>query len=65
MIAGWGCIQVEETAPEISPGRLRFFISCHQIITLWEGARYILSVFFTLKVAYHSGKFLGGILARR
>ena len=34
-------------------------------ITRFEGAIYILSVFFTPKVSYHSSKFLGGILARR
>ena len=37
----------------------------YQMTTLLEGARYIPSDFLTLKVAYHSGKFLGGILARR
>ena len=37
----------------------------YQITTRLEGARYMPSVFFTLKVAYHSEKFLGGILARR
>ena len=37
----------------------------YQITTLLEGARYIPSVFLTLKVAYHSGKFLGGMLVRR
>ena len=37
----------------------------YQMTTLLEGARYMPSVFLTLKAAYHSGKFLGGILARR
>ena len=37
----------------------------YQITTLLEGARYMPSVFLTPKAAYHSGKFLGGILARR
>ena len=40
-------------------------VRVYQITTLLEGARYIPSVFFTLKAVYHSGKFLGGILARR
>ena len=37
----------------------------YQMTMRLEGAIYILSVFFTLKVEYHSGKFLGGMLARR
>ena len=37
----------------------------YQMTTLLEGARYMPSVFFTLKAAYHSGKFRGGMLARR
>ena len=37
----------------------------YQMTTLLEGARYIPSDFFTRKVSYHSGKFLGGILVRR
>ena len=37
----------------------------YQITTRLEGARYIPSVFLTWKVAYHSGKFLGGMLVRR
>ena len=37
----------------------------YQMTMRLEGAIYILSVFFTLKVEYHSGKFLGGMLVRR
>ena len=37
----------------------------YQMTMRFEGAIYILSVFFTLKVEYHSGKFLGVMLARR
>ena len=45
---------------------LFFQLPCnYQITTRLEGARYIPSDFFTLKVSYHSGKFLGGMLARR
>ena len=44
------------------------FYACalfYQMTTRLEGARYMPSVFFTPKAAYHSGKFRGGILARR
>jgi len=37
----------------------------YQITIRLEGARYMPSVFLTWKAAYHSGKFLGGILVRR
>ena len=37
----------------------------YQMTTRLEGARYMPSDFFTLKASYHSGKFLGGIFARR
>ena len=47
-------------------GFLSFFSDLsHQTTTRLEGARYISSDFFTPKVAYHSGKFLGGMLQRR
>ena len=37
----------------------------YQMMIRLEGAIYILSVFLTLKVSYHSGKLRGVILARR
>ncbi|MBE6626116.1 MAG: pentapeptide repeat-containing protein [Ruminococcaceae bacterium] len=44
-----------------------FFISVtyYQMIILFLGAMYILSVRFTLNVVYHSSKFLGVMFARR
>ena len=44
---------------------IRDLVRFYQMTMRLEGAIYILSVFFTLKVEYHSGKFLGGMLARR
>ena len=37
---------------------------CYQITTRLDGARYILSVFLTLNVLYHSGKLRGCMFAR-
>lgn len=37
----------------------------YQMISLLEGAMYILSFLVTPKVSYHSSKFLGGMLPRR
>ena len=42
-----------------------FLVFYYQITILLLGAIYILSVFLTLNVSYHSWKFLGGIFARK
>ena len=54
-----------KTAGALSNTGRRSAVFNYQTTTRLEGAIYILSVFLTLKVSYHSGKFLGGMLARR
>lgn len=48
-----------------SPFQMDFLLfCCYQITTRLDGARYILSVFLTLNVLYHSGKLRGCMFAR-
>ena len=62
---GFYCIKKGVLQPVQHPTLNQSRDFCYQMTTRLEGARYMPSVFFTRKAAYHSGKFLGGILARR